>query len=79
MGNMEESKILKVFEKGKDECEHEWVYDSKFTAMYTIPAEYMKDRVCEHCGRKELIIDSKLQPIGKNEKDYNFTLEKFKK
>jgi hypothetical protein len=39
----------------------------------------MKDRVCEHCGRKELIIDSKLQPIGKNEKDYNFTLEKFKK
>jgi hypothetical protein len=76
---MEETKVLQVFEKGTDECRHSWVYDSKFTAMYTVPAEYMKDRICEVCGRKELILDSKLQPVGKDGKNYNFVLEKFKK
>lgn len=76
---MEETKILQVFDKGNDSCQHSWVYDAKFVAMYTIPAEYMKDRICESCGRKEVVLDSQLQPIGENQKEYLFTLEKFKK
>jgi hypothetical protein len=76
---MEETKVLQVFEKGTNECQHLWVYDCKHIAMFTIPAEYVKERICGCCGRKELVSDSTLQPIGKDEKDYNFTLEKFKK
>jgi hypothetical protein len=51
--------IIKVFAKGNEECNHEWV--SKLVESYfTFPPIHLEERICSECGRYEMTKGSEL-------------------
>lgn len=62
-------RTIKVFVEGKQNCEHDWIYNKPKNMRFTTPMVSSQERICEDCGRFEIV-----EVIGNVEK---FDTERF--
>lgn len=68
-------KIITTFTKGKEDCQHEFVYSKQGKVEFTFPIKFTGARICKHCGQHEMV---ELDSIPKISNDFIEIVEKFK-
>jgi hypothetical protein len=67
-------KVITIFTKGKEGCEHEFVYSKHGKAEFTFPIKFTGARICKHCGQHEMV---ELNSIPKTSNDFTEIVERF--
>jgi hypothetical protein len=47
--------VIKVYNKGEEECEHDFVYNFALRMGFSHPPVVTQLKVCEKCGRAETV------------------------
>jgi hypothetical protein len=68
-------KVITTFTKGKEDCEHEFVYSKHGKANFTFPIQFIGARICKHCGKHEMV---ELNSIPKTSNEFTEIVNNFK-
>jgi hypothetical protein len=69
-------KVLTTFEKGKEDCNHIFVYSNNVMVGFSYPPVCTSYRICAECGRYEYVQDNKLIGNG-NKAEFERIKDKF--
>jgi hypothetical protein len=60
-------KVLVTFQKGDENCEHNFVFDNKMKLGFSYPITCTNFRICTRCGRYESVMDNSFIENGDGE------------
>jgi hypothetical protein len=69
-----EGKVITVFNKGKGDCDHEWIYAKTGSIQMTYPQKFIVARICEKCGQHEMV---ELDKIPKSTNNFTEIVKHF--
>jgi hypothetical protein len=71
--------VMELKFEGNKDCEHNYVY-SRFQKMtFVIPPTYFTARICEKCGRYEILLDDEMINHHMEQAKFIKLKEKFEK